>query len=93
MIPTIASGQQPLIARTGQSLTPHSSASTSREEQRKPRAVLNAAPSGKRPMNAFEEIKGKYQAEETKTQAAETGRVLQLELPPFMPFQPMPLQT
>ena len=44
-------------------------------------------------MNAFEEIKGKYQAEETKTQAAETGRVLQLELPPFMPFQPMPLQT
>ena len=53
-MPTIASGKQPLVARTGQSLTPHSSVSASQKKQRKLRAVLTAAPSGKRPMNALE---------------------------------------
>lgn len=54
-MPTIASGKQPLAVRTSQSLTPHSSASASRKEQRKLRAVQTAAPSGMRPMNALKE--------------------------------------
>ena len=44
------------------------------------------------PMNAFEE-KANVKQKRLKTQTAETGWVLQLELPSSMSFQPMPLKN